>query len=237
MEAPVGVSPAVWSALRSCNVLNEASDEGVAWLAQVCIMHTYDKGGLILSEDMSAREIGVVVQGHVRAVHFGTDGRPVTVQMAWPSEPIGLMAALAGDVYRTAYQAAENPTAVALFPTNAFQRLMRDEPDVMMSVITELSHQMADMVNMVKTLSADVPARVAIYIGLLLETEGAQGPGPHTVDLGVPRVELASRLGTVPETLSRAFHVLQSEGIIEGHGQRVIVKNREALVSRSNGVL
>jgi CRP/FNR family transcriptional regulator len=181
--------------------------------------------------------VGVVMQGHVRAVHFGTDGRPVTVLMAWPSEPIGLMAALADDQYGTTLEAAENGTAIAMFPADAFRRLMADEPSVMMSVINELARQMTDMVTMVKTLSADVPARVAIYIGLLLEEQAPAGPAPYAVDLGVPRVELAARLGTVPETLSRAFHVLQRQGIIESRGQRVLVRDRDALIARSNGVL
>lgn len=237
MSAPVDVSLAVWSALRACGVLAAASDESVAWLARVSTVHTYDKGGRILSEDSTASQIGIVMQGHVRAVHFGADGRPVTVLMAWPSEAIGLMAALAGDEYRTAFEAAENHTTVAMFSLDAFQRLMRDEPEVMMSVISELARQMTEMVTMVKALSADVPARVAIYIGLLLEEQEPAGYGPFTVNLGVSRVELAARLGTVPETLSRAFHVLQSEGIIESHGQRIEVLDRAGLIARSNGVL
>jgi DNA-binding transcriptional regulator YhcF (GntR family) len=50
-------------------------------------------------------------------------------------------------------------------------------------------------------------------------------------------VELSARLGTVPETLSRAFHALQDEGIIESRGREVVVLDREALLSRTNGVL
>jgi CRP/FNR family transcriptional regulator, dissimilatory nitrate respiration regulator len=237
MEAPVDIAPAVWSALRSCKVLSEASNEGVAWLAQVSTVRVYDKGEMILSEDRTAREIGVVMQGHVRAVHFGADGRPVTVLMAWPSEAIGLMAALASDEYRTAFESAEAETRVAMFSLEAFQRLMRDEPDVMMSVINELARQMTEMVTMVKMLSADVPGRVAIYIGLLLQQQGRMAPGARQVDLGVSRVELAARLGTVPETLSRAFHVLQDEGIIESHARQIVVHDHDALIARSNGVL
>jgi CRP/FNR family transcriptional regulator len=237
MEAPVDIAPTVWSALRSCKVLSEASNEGVAWLAQVSTVHTYAKGEMILSEDRTARHIGIVMQGHVRAVHFGSDGRPITVLMAWPSEAIGLMAALADDEYRTAFEAAESNTRVTMFSIDAFQRLMRDEPDVMMSVINDLARQMTEMVTMVKMLSADVPGRVAIYVGLLLQQQGCIGKQPCQVDLGVSRVELAARLGTVPETLSRAFHSLQSDGIIESHARRITVRDPEALIARSNGVL
>jgi CRP/FNR family transcriptional regulator len=237
MTAPTDVPADVWAALRSCKVFSEASDASLAWLARLSSVHSYDKGARILSETSAAREIGIVMSGHVRAVHFGSDGRPVTVLMAWPYEPIGLMAALAGDDYRTTFEASENGTSILLFSLDAFTRLTRDEPDVLVSVVRELARQMADMVTMVKTLAADVPARVAIYIGMLLEEQVPVGAGPFTVDLGVSRVELAARLGTVPETLSRAFHVLQTEHIIESHGQEIIVLDRDALIDRTNGVL
>jgi CRP-like cAMP-binding protein len=139
------------------------------------------------------------MQGHVRAVHFGADGRPVTVLMAWPSEPIGLMAALADDQYGTTFEAAENNTAVAMFAADAFRRLMRDEPNVMMSVINELARQMTDMVTMVKTLSADVPARVAIY--MLLLDEQTRWTRLVTVDW-CACVELMGSLGDGPGMLS-----------------------------------
>ena len=237
MQAPEGISPALWSALRSCGVLGEASDASIAWLARVSTVRTFAKGERIMAQSTEARELGVVMQGHVRAMHFGADGRPVTVLMAWPGAPIGLLAGLAGGNYRATFESAENNTTVALFPLDAFKRLLRDEPDVMMSVISELAKEMTDMLTMVKTLSADVPARVAIYIGLLLEETEPVGNGPFTIDLGVSRVELAARLGTVPETLSRAFHLLQSEGVIESHGKQVVVLDRDALIARSNGVL
>ena len=237
MTAPADVPAAVWAALRSCKVFGEASDASLAWLARVSSVHQYNKGDRVLSGTSAAHEIGVVMRGHVRAVHFGTDGRPVTVLMAWPCEPIGLMAALAGDDYGTTFESAENNTAIVLFKLEAFTRLTRDEPDVLISTVRELARQMTDMVTMVKTLAVDVPARVAIYIGLLLEEQVPIGAGPFTIDLAVSRVELAARLGTVPETLSRAFSLLQNEHIIESHGQEIVVLDRDALIDRTNGVL
>ena len=192
MTAPRDVPSDVWSALRSCKVLGEASDDGLAWLARLSSVRTFKKGDRVLPEHGAAREIGIVVQGHVRAVHFGSDGRPVTVLMAWPCEPIGLMAALASDDYRTTVESAENNTKVVLFAPEAFMRLTRDEPDVLVSVVQGLARQMNNMVTMVKTLGSDVPARVAIYVGLLLEEQEPTGGGPFTVDLGVSRVELAA---------------------------------------------
>jgi CRP-like cAMP-binding protein len=237
MDAPEGVAPDLWSVLRSCDVFAEASDASLAWLARISAVRKYNKGERIDGASDAPSELGIVLHGRVRAVHFGSDGRPVTVSSANRGHPIGLMAALAGKDYRTAFESAENNTQLMMFSLDAFRRLMRDEPDVMTSVIGELARQMTEMLTMVKTLSADVPARVAIYIGLLLEEQEPSGNGPFDVDLGVSRVELSARLGTVPETLSRAFHVLQNEGVIESQGRHIVVLDREALIARSNGVL
>jgi CRP-like cAMP-binding protein len=237
MDTPEGVVSDLWSVLRSCDVFAEASDASLAWLARVSTVRKFDKGERIEGTSDASGELGIVLQGRVRAVHFGADGRPVTVSSANTGHPIGMMAALAGKDYRTAFESAENNTRIIMFSMDAFRRLMRDEPDVMTSVIGELCRQMTEMLTMVKTLSADVPSRVAIYIGLLLEEQEPVGNGPFEVDLGVSRVELSARLGTVPETLSRAFHLLQSEGVIESHGRRVVVLDRDALIGRSNGVL
>jgi CRP/FNR family transcriptional regulator len=41
--------------------------------------------------------------------------------------------------------------------------------------------------------------------------------------------ELASRLGTVSETLSRTFRKMKDDGVIEVDGNKVIVLNMEKL--------
>ena len=55
------------------------------------------------------------------------------------------------------------------------------------------------------------------------------------VDLGIKKSDLAMALGTVPETLSRAFAKLREDGVIEVHGQRVTVLDVRALAALSSG--
>ena len=47
--------------------------------------------------------------------------------------------------------------------------------------------------------------------------------------------ELAMSLGTVPETLSRAFARLKDDGILEVHGQTVTIYDMRALAALGSG--
>jgi CRP/FNR family transcriptional regulator len=66
---------------------------------------------------------------------------------------------------------------------------------------------------------------------------GPGGPkGPGWVHLGVSKRALASRLGTVPETLSRSLAGLVRDGVVAVDGRRVRVLDAEALREIADGL-
>jgi CRP/FNR family transcriptional regulator len=62
---------------------------------------------------------------------------------------------------------------------------------------------------------------------LLLET--SKGTGAETFDLPVTHQELASRLGTVREVVSRNMARFRAEGLIRVQGHEVQIVNRTGL--------
>ena len=67
--------------------------------------------------------------------------------------------------------------------------------------------------------------RLAAYL-LSLATEGQAG---EIVELELSKTQLSAAVGTVPETLSRAFQQLNRLGAVETRGRRVVIKDRAAL--------
>ncbi len=55
--------------------------------------------------------------------------------------------------------------------------------------------------------------------------------GEGALELEVSKGELAAAVGTVPETLSRAFQQLTRAGAVETKGRRVVIKD-QALLER-----
>jgi len=57
----------------------------------------------------------------------------------------------------------------------------------------------------------------------------ARGSGEGRVHLDITKAELARELGTIPETLSRTFHGLQKDGLIEVRGSTILIKDPSGL--------
>jgi CRP/FNR family transcriptional regulator len=63
----------------------------------------------------------------------------------------------------------------------------------------------------------EVPARLAAYLIYLAEEQEKE----DSVTLDISKGQLASLLGTVPETLSRMFAKMNSSGLIEVRGPEI----------------
>jgi CRP-like cAMP-binding protein len=77
----------------------------------------------------------------------------------------------------------------------------------------------------------EVPGRLAAYILYLSE----QGKGSQDLELAITKGQLASLLGTVPETLSRILAKMTGQGLIESDGSRIRILDQERLEDLATG--
>jgi CRP/FNR family transcriptional regulator len=79
-------------------------------------------------------------------------------------------------------------------------------------MLAVLSMRLRQFTVQVENLSLkEVPARLAGYLIYLAEEQGSD----DSVTLEISKGQLASLLGTIPETLSRIFAKMSSQGLIE----------------------
>lgn len=102
----------------------------------------------------------------------------------------------------------------------------------MLTILATLSRRLRRFVGLIDDLSLkDVSARLAKYLLELAEREGRD-----VVTLSTTKSVLASRLGTIAETLSRTFRKLQSREMIDVHDRTIRIVNREALRDIAEGM-
>lgn len=233
-SAPDNIRPDVWAAFRACRLWRTASDEAVAVLVTKAHVREVARGASLAREGDAAAEFGVLVTGKARVFYLGADGRRITFETVCAGEPFAAAAAMAGTRYPSNIEAA-TPATVACVPGSALFDLLAAEPEVVRTLVADLANRVVNFTAVVSTLALDVPGRVASYVFHRALQSGSPSQRGLDVSLGMKKGELAMALGTVPETLSRAFAKLTVDGILEVHGQTVTILDMRALAALGSG--
>lgn len=228
------IRPDVWSAFRACRLWRTASNDAVAHLARGARVSDVSRGTSLAIEGDPADEFGVVVSGKARVFYLGADGRQITFETLETGDPLAAVASLAGGRYPAQVEAS-TPVTVACVRGEALFDLVEREPQVARTLIADLAGRVVNFTSVVQTLALDVPSRLARYLFQRALKTGQPTSRGLEVDLGMKKGELAMALGTVPETLSRAFGKLKDDGIVEVRASKVIVLDVRALAALGSG--
>lgn len=234
MTTPNETRPDVLSAFRACRLWSSASDAAIAELAAAARVSEVPRGATLATEGEPATEFGLVVSGKVRTFYLGADGRQITFETMESGDPIAAVAALAGGRYPANIEAS-TPATVAFMDARDLFALLEREPQVARTLIADLAGRVVNFTSVVQTLALDIPGRLARYLFQRALKVGKSTSTGLQVDLGMKKAELARSLGTVPETLSRAFAKLKDDNIIEVHGGTVLVLDVRALAALGSG--
>lgn len=231
---PEGIRADVWSAFRACRLWHNASDEGVAELARHARIADVPRGAHLVTEGEPADSFGLMVSGKARVFHLGADGRQITFETIEPGQPFAAVAALAHARFPANVETA-TPATVANVSAASLFELLDAEPTMARSLVNDLATRVVNFTAVVSTLALDVPSRVARYVFQQSLKAGRPTPEGLEVPLGMKKGELAMALGTVPETLSRAFARLAADGVLEVRGNNVLVLDVRALATLGSG--
>lgn len=196
-------------------------------LAELATWHEYAPGAVIFLEGEMSAGLCALDTGWVKVVKFSLDGREQVLRYFGPGEvfsEIGI------------FLARPNPaTAIALEPTalwrlhhSALQPLLAAQPELLLHVMANMADRIAHLAELVADLSLHtVEVRLA---RLLLEsgTDNALERRPW-----LTQSELAARLGTVPDVLSRALRTLADAGLIHFDRRRISILDRAGLQQRA----
>lgn len=218
----------VVAALRSCRLWRTASAEAIERLAASARVSDAPRGTVLVTEGEPAERFGVVVAGKVRVCHVQADGRTVVLETVGSGGAFAAVSALAGGRYPATVEAVTPVTVAWIEPESVFS-MLDAEPQVLRSLVADLASRVVDLTSVVQTLALDVPERLARYLFQRSLAAGEATPEGLRVPLGMTKTELAASLGTVPETLSRAFARLRDDGVLTVRGSEVVVHDVGAL--------
>ena len=194
-------------------------------LSDIVVEKTYSKGQTIFFEGDDGNGFYMVADGKVKIFKLSVAGKEHILHIFGEGQPFGEVPVFHGWPFPATSEALVKTTTI-FFPRNRFIQLVEENPSIAMNIIAVLSFRMRGFVTQIENLSLkEVPARLASYLLYLSEEHG----GKETIELEISKGQLASLLGTIPETLSRIFSKMSDEGLITVNGRVIQILDREGL--------
>ena len=211
-------------------VFSGLPEEAVKRLASDSITRKHPRGDIIFSEGDPASGFYILTEGRVKIFKISHDGKEQILHIFSPGNLFGEAAVFSGGSFPAAAMAIEKSQTL-IIPQASLKEVLLGNPLLAMNMLAVLSARLRQFSQLIENLSLkEVPARLATYLVLL-----SAGTHSDTVQLDVTRNQLASMLGTIPETLSRILSRMASTSIIHVNGREIKIIDHEALHALASG--
>jgi len=216
--------------LRSTDLFGSLSEPVLSTLAASFTTRRLSRGEILYSEQDDASALYVVGRGVLRSVRLSVDGRE---QVLSTERPGAILAAVAifggGKFYSTVI--ADAPSEVLAIRRCEALGLCQTHPELLWNLARVLANKLRHSAELIETLALrQVDQRVAQYLLTVCQQRGIQSQGTCVVELMMNRSEIASRVGSAREVVSRAFTQLEKAGLIKLQGRRLVtIPNMQAL--------
>ena len=215
----------------------------VALLAE-CRGRRAAAGTELVSAGEAADRFYVIVRGRVKLYQLSARGDEQILHLYGSGATFGEAAMWLGQAF-PAYAETVEETALLVVPREVLETAIQRRPEIARGMLAGLSLKLREFNRLIEQLSLrEVPARLATVLLELAGEAGSSndqspssrhGSSQLTVVLPSSKRELAAQIGTIPETLSRAFAKLSRAGLIEVAGRRIRILDREGLRDVADG--
>ena len=194
-------------------------------LAAIALDKIVRRGQTIFAEGDEGDGFYLLITGKVKIYKISPEGKEQILHIFGPGEPFGEVPVFAGERFPANAEAVEK-SRLFFFPRKIFTGLIGRNPSLALNMLAILSKRLRRFTRLVDDLSLkEVPGRLAAYLLYLSERDR----GSQYLQLPISKGQLASLLGTIPETLSRILKRMNALGLIETEGSRIKILDLEGL--------
>ncbi len=199
--------------------------EQLEGLTTISVDKIVRRGESIFIEGDEGDGFYVLIAGRVKIFKISPEGKEQILHIFGPGEPFGEVPVFEGERFPASAEAMED-SRLFFFPREAFVGLIERNPSLALNMLAVLSRRLRRFTRLIDDLSLkEVPGRLAAYLLYLRERDR----GARSLKLTITKGQLASLLGTIPETLSRILKKMNAQGLIETEGPQITILDREGL--------
>jgi CRP-like cAMP-binding protein len=222
--------------LKQCPLFAGLREEDLKRIRGVALLKQVGKREVLFSDGEQAKGFYVILSGKVKLYKISPEGKEQILHMVSAPDAFA-EAALFHEGSYPAFAEALVDSQLLFFPKRDFIHLIERNPQLSINMIISLSHFLRKFASLIEELSLkEVSSRVAKYLIDLSLKSAKDGKNPKEVDLDLSKTQLASKLGTISETLSRTLSKMKAKGVIDVRKNKILILNRELLEEMASGM-
>ncbi|KAF1305027.1 Crp/Fnr family transcriptional regulator [Enterococcus saccharolyticus] len=206
-------------------IFNHLTAEQMAEVAQVTFHKRYRKGEYLYSPEETSDSLYIVNQGLVRIYQLTESGKEQLFRFLKPGDFTGEMTLFQTTVHESFAQAMKD-TSICILNRQSLLDLLTKYPAISFKIMEEFAQRLKQTEKQTTLVSTEkVETRLALFLVELVEHENQE------VELPMSKKDLASYLGTTPETLSRTLRLFENQGLIKKlSNKRILIQDFENLL-------
>jgi CRP-like cAMP-binding protein len=190
--------------------------------------HVFDQG-------QDAGQFYVLLYGHLRVEKTTPHGQQIVVRYISPGELFGVAQAMGLRHYPATAVAAVDSVALS-WPSTAWQRLTARIPSLAANALRTVGQRLQDTQTRVMEISGEqVEQRVAHALLRLAKQAGRKVDNGIEIGFPISRQDIAEMTGTTLHTVSRTISGWETQGLIEGGRQRIVLRDPHRLFTLAEG--
>jgi len=224
------------AALRRTAIFGELDEATLQALAERAIERRLARDEVLFMAGEEARGLYVITEGALRAFRVGVDGREQVIHVERAPASIAEVPVFDDGIYPSTVAAEEDSTVLFLDKRDV-RRLCLAHPEIALAALKVLAVRLRRCAELVEELSLrEVGQRLASFLLAEAREKGKRTPEGVRVELTLTNQQIAARIGTVREVISRALSRLQQGGLILVEGRHLVIPDEGALAAYAGEV-
>lgn len=191
----------------------------------------FKKGSLILSAEAASNEVYLVRRGSLQIAILSPNGRETILRDIGAGQCFGELAAIDGGP-RSANVTALSDGSLVWVRRESFLKILADHPDISLWFLSQYSRQIRELTDRIYELSSHgVGARLQSELLRMAQMSGAES-GEFLIRRAPTHAELAARIGTNRESVTRELRQLADDGLVTQKGRNFTLHSVQALRAR-----
>ena len=183
------------------------------------VVRSFPKNSVLVQEGDKSDQFYILLAGKLKVFLADDDGKEIVVDMLSPKQYFGEMA-LDGES-RSASVMTVEASKLAVVQREDFKRFLAENPDAALALIVTLIRRARNLTRTIGNLALlDVYGRVA----RLLIDNASDESGKLVVTEKMSQQEIAQRIGSSREMVSRILSDLKEGGYLSLDGGRIVIK-------------